>query len=208
MKYPINYDFGKNWNDKIIPFLDNPKIIKSIRKGVNDFSNKKVYKKNTAPAFYTSSDAYATLIMEQEEIILNQLRESNTLPKEYLDLEKEDDDDDDEKLYNMREKILEPYFTWDNIKNKLETYVLHHSCFYWAPTFEITLARLVMPEEKWRVQSGDNHATVINENNTKVFDLLYWASIDGRLYNYLFGKKMDKIDKTLGGKQAYLDSLS
>ena len=37
MNYPINYDFGANWNDKIKPFLDNPKIKRAIRKGINDY---------------------------------------------------------------------------------------------------------------------------------------------------------------------------
>ena len=35
MLYPINYDFGYNWDTKIVPYLTNSKIKKAIRKGVN-----------------------------------------------------------------------------------------------------------------------------------------------------------------------------
>ena len=37
MSYPINYDFGINWDTRIKPHLDNPKIKKAIQKGVNDY---------------------------------------------------------------------------------------------------------------------------------------------------------------------------
>lgn len=32
MNYPVNYDFGKNWNDKIVPILDDPKVKKALKR--------------------------------------------------------------------------------------------------------------------------------------------------------------------------------
>jgi hypothetical protein len=73
-EYPINYDFGKNWQTVIKPFLDNPIILRAIRRGVNDYLSgyptQKRYKKNTCPASYSSSDCYYMLMdRRQEEMI-------------------------------------------------------------------------------------------------------------------------------------------
>lgn len=94
---------------------------------------------------------------------------------------------------------------WKHIKYDIESYCLMGSCHSYAPTFQLTLARLVEPEEKWMVRTSDTHTTVINESKTKVFDLLYWAAL-GNLDKYLFGKDVVPNDETLGGKQAYIDS--
>lgn len=214
--YPINFDFGQHWESKIKPHLDDPRVKRAYRRGVNNYLNNwenniKKYKRNTAPANYSSKDYYCMLRDRQEDIIIDQLRQEGNLPKKYLDLEHGNDDDDDDdnsdKWFEMREKILKPYFTWDKIKYKLETYYLSGGCHWYAPTFELTLARLVEPDERWRVRTSDKHTTVINHNNTKIFDLLYWVC-NNRLENYLFGDPIpeNKVDPTLGGKDAYEDS--
>lgn len=227
MSYPINYDFGKHWNSKIKQHLDNPKILNAIRKGVNMHAayESDFYKKNTPPAQYSYRDHYDSLMTRKEEKLIKQLRKENKLPTEYLEMERkmrEMDDDDYEELDKLGEKILEPYMSWNVIRYNLESYYLLGGCHEWAPTFELTLARLVEPNEKWRVRTGKSHSTVINQNDSKVFDLLYWACPDSRIEIYMFGKPMknfliDKsqknnvatdvvIDTTLGGKQAYIDS--
>lgn len=125
------------------------------------------------------------------------------------DKDNEDEDDIWIEVMEMQDTILEPYFTWEKIKCDLESYYLSGACHAYAPTFELTLARLVEPEETWRVQASNVHSTVINKDNTKVFDLLYWAD-HHRLNNHVFGDKINKknIDLTLGGKDAYVDSLN
>lgn len=216
--YPINFDFGQHWDTKIKPLLDDPRVKRAITKGVNGYlnnwdNNTKKYKNNTAPAGYSSKDGYWMLMDRQRDLKMEQLHREDKLPQEYLDLEyewEEDDDDDDTiffELMDMKQEILKPYFSWKEIKYKLETYYLSGSCHWYAPTFELTLAKLIEPQEKWRVRVGDNHTTVINANKTKVFDLLYWANFH-RLNNYVFGDSIpdDKIDPTLGGKDAYEDS--
>ena len=148
----------------------------------------------------------------REEILLKQLRKEMKLPKEYLQLErkvKKAEDDDDEywiELMDMKDEILKPYFSWDNIKEDLETYYLSGSCHWANRTYGLALARLVEPTEKWRVLSGKQHTTIINKNNTKIFDLLYWG-INGRLENHMFGDKIKKQDPTFGGKSAYGNAL-
>ena len=222
-KYPINYDFGKNWTSKIVPFLKHEKILKAIKEGVNDYLSmfpacEEKYKKNTAPACYSSMDWYDCILMDRKrEIKFKQLSKLNVLPKKYLLLEekaKKIDTDTSEgenlwiKLMEMKDEILEPYFSWENIWRNPESYILAGSCHYYAPTFELTLAQLVEPEEEWLVRSDEKHTTVINKSHTKTFDLLYWA-YNGRLEHYMFGDKLTekaKNDKTLGGKEAYLDS--
>ena len=85
----------------------------------------------------------------------------------------------------------------------MESYLLFGGCHWWAPTFELTLARFVEPNETWSILRSTKHTTVVNKNKTKVFDLLYW-SLDDRLENYLFKHPTPKKDKTMGGKEAFL----
>jgi len=213
MPYPINYDFGKNWKTKIKPHLDNPKVKKAIRKGINSylkiFPTNRKYKSNTIPATYSSRDGYVEILCRKEDELLKELREAELLPKKFLRLEKKmkdnEDDDYDSEYMEMREEILEPYFTWEKIKHDLEYYAILGSYHWTAPTFGLTLAQLVEPEENWYVRSNDKHTTIINEDETKIFDLLYWCS-DNRLNNHVFGDPITKKDRTRGGKNAYIDS--
>ena len=225
INYPTNFDFGKHWQTKIVPHLNNKKLLNAIRKGVNSYlagfpACKKRYRKDTAPAYYTSSDGYYMLMDRKNEEMLEKLRNENKLPEKYLRLEskiaemdQEEYEEDDvgcklqERLWRMKDKILKPYTDWNAICNDLETYVLMHSCHWWAPTFELILAKLVEPDEKWHVRIGEKHSTVINKDDTKCFDLLYWAH--NRLYNHVFNDPLpdDALnDCTLGGRQAYIDS--
>ena len=223
MPYPINYDFGNNWNKKIVPHLNNPKIKAAIKEGINDYLDqfplcKKRYKPNTAPADYSSRDAYMTTLDEKWERMFWALRENNMVPKNILNIEKkiaEYDSDNDDGIdiddlgyeHMVAEfKFRDEYFTWDHIKDDLETYHLCGGCHWYNPTFGLELAKLVEPKEKWRVRMGTNHTTVINKAGTKVFDLLYWGANDERMNNYLFGDEIKNPDPTMGGKDAYINS--
>lgn len=212
--YPINYNFGKNWTTQIKPLLDLPKVQRAITRGVNGYlsnwpDNGHRYKKNTPPAQYSSNDGYAQLMWRKEENILEELEKAGKLPERYVELQNTDLEDDDlsTEYFELQQEIVKPYLEWDVIKYNLESYCLFGSCHWTAPTFGLTMARLVEPNEKWLVQSSEKHTTVINKEKTKVFDLLYWCS-DGRIENHVFGDKVKKRDKTLGGKNAYLDSLA
>jgi hypothetical protein len=232
MQYPINYDFKANWDTKIKPFLDDPRIKKAIREGImqycRSFKYIRKYKNNTVPAIYSSSDYYVRLTDRRDEIKFEELRRSGLLPKRYLLLEEmenklragiynnaesfDDYEEDFSKIYNEQDyikiKLLESYFTFDKVKYDIESYVVQGACHSWAPTFQLTLAKLVEPNEKWKVRSSDKHSTVINEDGTKIFDLLFWA-YTGRLENHMFGDPLSQEaldDYTLGGKNAYIDS--
>lgn len=92
MIYPINYDFSKNWDTKIKPFLDDPKVIRALTRGVNGYlanwPNQKKYKKNTCPANYSSKDGYMMLMDRKRELKMKELRKAKQLPQDFLDLEK------------------------------------------------------------------------------------------------------------------------
>ena len=229
MAYPINYDFGNKWDSEIKPFLDNPKIKKAIKQGVNDYLEmfplcqiaikqgvndhlemfllcQNTYKPNTIPAAYSSKNGYCMLMDRKQHELFKGLHKLNLLPRKFYEFEKGMDqwDIDDYGYEHMvrQFKILDSYFTYDVIKYDLESYHMSGSHHFYAPTFELTLAKLVEPEEKWRVQGGSKHTTVINEDDTKVFDLLHWGDA-GRMENYVFGDPIKNIDPTLGGKAAY-----
>lgn len=209
-KYPVNYDFGKNWKTEIVPLLETPEVLKAIRKGVNDYLKRtggtKKYVKNTPPARYSSGDGYATFMDKKMENLIYQLRQENNLPKAFNKVENElsifyksnnTNGDEMERLndiyFNEYNKLYRKYFCWKNIKHTMEPYVFYGACHWWAPTFCLTLANLVEPDQEWQIRKGEKHTTIINKNKTKVFDLVYW---------YLL---LD--DNTLGGKQAFIDSL-
>lgn len=253
---PMNYDFGKNWKTKIKPVLDDPKIKRALKAGMDsylsDFPGKRKYKANTCPATYSSKDAYCELIERKHCNIMKDLRKSGHLPREYLELaqalnvgeddyiidfkdkdvndeeEAASDDDVDEEedvrdvdeeenydseeydekreiLDKLREQILTPYDEWVQIKYDLESYYVSGACHTYNAIFGLVLAKMVEPEEVWRVRNGVKHTTVINKDNMKVFDLLYWCC-DGRVENYMFGIPVETADSTMGGKDAYLDS--
>ena len=223
MKYPINYDFGNKWDTDVVPHLSNPKIKKAIAKGVKSYLSiypacTRKYKQNTAPASYSSKDAYVSILDKKWKYMLRALRYNKMVPKIIINLEKEiaeydsDDDDDvdiDDLGYDhmvLEDNFRRKFFTWNDIKDDLETYYISGACFWWAPTFELELAKLVDPDETWYVRESGKHATVINEDDTKIFDLLYWVGDTDRLDNYMFGKEIEHRDPTLGGKDAYLDS--
>ena len=48
------------------------------------------------------------------------------------------------------------------------------ACHWWNPTFSLTLAKLVYPNEKWKIKKGFYHTTVVNLNESLVFDILYF----------------------------------
>lgn len=222
MKYPINYDFGRKWHTDVVPHLDNPLIQKAIKRGVNNylsmFPTTKRYKPNTAPASYSSNDCYVMLTNEKWKYMYRALKENNMVPKKIIKLKKKLSELDDEEyndlmvnggqqVYDTIYALQKEYFTWEMIKDDLETYYLSGACFWWAPTFELELAELVEPNEKWSVVGSAIHATVMNKERTKVFDLLYWAADWRRMRNYLFGEEFDDDDPTLGGKMAYEDTM-
>lgn len=217
MQYPINYDFGANWVEKIVPHLDDPRIKKALRVGINDYlslypGNKK-YKANTCPATYSSRDGYCMLMDRKSKNYIKQLKRDGKLPKKYILLKRKlasgecSDDDDDicTQLFYMEESMTKHLHQWKNIKYNLESYCLFGSCHSYAPTFELTLARLVEPNEEWIIKTSDIHTTVINKSKTKVFDLLYWAAF-ADINHYMFGDQVEEYDETMGGKRAYLDT--
>lgn len=149
--------------------------------------------------------------------MIEKLRTEGKLPRRYLKLEKQWEEAGelefdlisqlDYKIIKIKREIFKPYLGWHAIKYNLESYLLFRGCHEWAPTFELTLAKLVEPDEEWYVRSGERHSTVINKSETKVFDLLYWRV--GRIENYMFGDplKDDVIaDTTFGGKLAFINS--
>lgn len=161
MQGPINFDFGKHWEGRITPWLDDARVQQSLKQGMNqylrDTARKKRYKSGTCPASHSMEDFYAVLMKAQEERLLEDLRAQGLLPKWYLRLEERfescDQDSDEneqdlaEEVMQARDSLLEPFFTWDMIKHDIESYNVVGACHWLAPTFELTLAHLVCPEE-------------------------------------------------------------
>ncbi len=188
----MNYDFKTNWNDIILPLLSHPSIKQSIKKGINNFikdgkSYIKEYDSKKCPAEYSSNDGWFTYIEDYKESLSNKLIETGFLKQSPII--EEDDDLYENPEYieyeNYKETILEPFIKYHE-KTSLRAYQIFGACHWWNPTFSLSLAKLIHPNEKWKVISGEYHTTIVNANNTLVFDILYF----------------DENDDTRGGKKA------
>lgn len=82
------------------------------------------------------------------------------------------------KYMEYKNKVIEPYWN-DYLDGEYEAYCLYGGCHWYNPTFSLTLAKMVVPTEKWRVKYGRYHTTVVNETGDRVFDILYYDPSDG-----------------------------
>lgn len=198
----MNYDFEANWNDIILPLLTLPEVKRSIKKGIKDFLKsdervKDIYDCSKCPASYQTSDGWYTYITDYEERLAEKLLKTGIL-KIDKNLPKEEDDEDidsyfDTKLAREYEKykneVLKPFVKYHE-KTSLRAYQIFGACHWWNPTFSLTLAKIIYPNEKWHVKSGRYHTTVVNDDWSLVFDILYF----------------DENDKTKGGEIAITES--
>jgi hypothetical protein len=205
-QYPQNYDFGKNWQTQVVPHLEKPAIKKAIRAGIKSYfkfvapKNRRHYKKDTVPASYSSCDWWASRIWKRESKLMLDHEAKNILPRNLIYKEGCNGD----RFMKRRDKYLQQFFNWETLKHEIGSYVLHNGCFDWAPTFELELAKLVEPHEKWSVREGSHHCTVINSDESRVFDLNYWALTGSRYDRFIDEEQVEEKDTTLGGKAAFI----
>lgn len=90
MIYPINYDFTKNWDTKIRPYLNHPTIRIALRKGIKKLiANGEChhhitkYDENIVPAECPPTDAYRVMTDRQQDLLINKLLKSKSLPEKY-----------------------------------------------------------------------------------------------------------------------------
>ena len=186
----MNYDFKANWDDIILPLLGLPAMKKSIKKGLIKFINDgncaedTEYDSKNCPADYGRGDGWAQYIHEYEEQLVEKLLKTGILKKDENEPLHEDDLDEDAlddyyqtdnftKYINYKNQIIEPFIKYHE-NTCLRAYQMIGACHWWNPTFSLTLAKLVYPNEKWKVKKGFHHTTVVNSNETLVFDILYF----------------------------------
>jgi hypothetical protein len=175
----MNYDFKTNWNDVILPLLSHQLIKKSIKKGITNFikdgqSFEEKYDCNKCPAEYSSNDGWFTYIVEFEDNLANKLMKTGFIKEEPIF---EEDDCESEEYEEYKDKILEP-FVKHHKKTSLRAYQMFGACHWWNPTFCLTLAKIIYPNEKWNILKGHYHTTVINNEETLIFDILYFDEND------------------------------
>jgi hypothetical protein len=193
----MNYDFKSNWFDIVVPLLSLPKVKESIKKGITKWINSQncyigtVYDASKCPASYGRGDGWAMHMNEYEDKLRQKLRLTGYL-KPYIEDTfdgKEDPDAIYWKHYEAEISQMEPFVkSYEQIA--LRAYQMFGACHWWNPTFCLTLARIIYPNEVWRVQRGLKHTTVVNKDKSLVFDILYY----------------DEKDDTRGGSKALLDS--
>jgi hypothetical protein len=129
--YPINYDFGKNWESKVKQHLDNPLIVKAIKEGLEDYNRGfKNVRKSPIPCDHLSNDYYCMLYESKIDYIVNRLKRDKKLKnKVVLKIESGDNPDskaniDNVKLFpdketclmhNVIKNIVDPAEQKDNI---------------------------------------------------------------------------------------------
>jgi len=198
----MNYDFKANWNDVILPLLSLPKVKKSIKTGIISYINDgncfkdTIYNDDKCPASYQRGDGWAVYVLEYEEKLIEKLLETGILKK---DENKPSDNDEMDEYYcsenfdlykNYKNEIIKPFIKHHE-KTSLRAYQMFGACHWWNPTFGLTLAKIIYPNEKWIVKRGIYHTTIVNKNESLVFDILYF----------------DENDETKGSKIAISDAL-
>ena len=178
----MNYDFKTNWDDVILPLLSHPLIKKSIKKGISNFikegrSYEKKYDCNKCPAEYSSNNGWIMYIDDFQEILTNKFLETGFIKEQPIF--EEDDCESPEYLEyeEYKDKILEPFIKHHK-KTSLRAYQIFGACHWWNPTFCLTLAKIIYPNEKWNILKGHYHTTVINNDETLIFDILYFDEND------------------------------
>ena len=215
---PINYNFNEHWYDIIVPLLNTTKVKNAIKKGILGYMNRscnpdvkfKSYQNiydylnnihgkyylniNSSPSDYSS--CITEIEVEWENNLLEKLEDSGVIKPfpwdNYDDYKKSVTNPELEyEIYRTEylDPILEPYVNHYK-KTHIDSYCLIGGCHWWNPTFGLTLARIVLPNEKWKVRSSEYHTTIVNEEETKIFDILYYI----------------KDDDTFGGNRAYENS--
>jgi len=48
----------------------------------------------------------------------------------------------------------------------MDSYCLIGGCHWLNPTFCLTLAKIIMPKERWKIKRSDYHTTVVNSDDT------------------------------------------
>jgi len=192
----MNYDFKANWNDIILPLLSHPTVKKSMKKGIMGFlKNGQAYKDFTyeagkCPASYETSDGWCIYMDDFIEKLEEQLLQTGYLkPAPIIKDEDIDNSPEYAEYLQYKENLLEPFIKHHE-RTSLRSYQMMHACHWWNPTFSLTLAKIIYPNEKWHVKKGYYHTTIVNENETLVFDILYF----------------DQNEETKGGKCAIDES--
>jgi hypothetical protein len=90
---------------------------------------------------------------------------------------------------DYKDGVLEPFIKHYE-STAMGAYQMFGACHWWNLTFCLTLAQIIYPNEKWRVRIGHDHTTVTNQDQSLVFDILYF----------------DETDDSRGGQKALLDS--
>lgn len=199
----MNYDFKTNWNDVILPLLSLHKVKKSIKKGITSYINDGncyediIYNPNKCPAFYERGDGWSVYIDDYEEKLTEKFLETGFLKKDENEPTTNDDGEMDDYIESDNYIIYENYknsilyqFIKHHEKTSLRAYQMFGACHWWNPTFGLTLAKIIYPNEKWIVKRGEHHTTIVNKNEMLVFDILYF----------------DENDEMKGGKQAISDA--
>lgn len=189
----MNFDFATHWETICLPLvLYNTKVKNSIRQAKLKFLPHTMmgmtYSPHKCLASYGQSDAWSIYMDEFKETLENKLLELGILlpdsnkPPESASNDVFDayfsDEHPNYLLYEAyKNRIMEPFIRHHE-KTALRSYQMSMSCHWSNPTFGLTLAKHVCPLENWHVRKGPHHTTVVNADETKVFDILYFDPED------------------------------
>jgi len=191
----MNYNFKENWDDIVLPLLSHSSIKKSIKKGIKsflkEFNIEDDYNPHKCPAEYSTNDSWATDVDNFQENLINKLLKTGFIkePPIITDDIDEDESPDFLEYENYKDKIIDPFIEHYK-KTSLRAYQIFGACHWWNPTFGLSLAKMIYPNQKWIIKRGDYHTTIVNLDDTLVFDILYF----------------DENDDTKGGKKAIDES--
>lgn len=168
------FDFKKNW-DEFYKHLHSPKIIIALnREGL------------THPLWkHARADGMHQIIMDMANDTMHELQENGMKFRE--------DDDEDDSDYNVLfNYYFDKYSTLDYIHSNIPSGRAHEL----APVL-FKIAKKMFPNKRWKLIIGDNHSTVVCEEENILFDLLLWFHADR---GHGFNKTAQEIYENVTGK--------
>jgi len=210
-----NYDFGMNWNEKIVPILLNDPNIQKILDAFENDPDETWDRKRNPPCFLSHwkaiTDLLGAMLTEEKKNRMNP-KLSREFWSEYdrihaLEKKQVYLDEDLHKESMKYHKLLMEGIGWSWEKNPtfIAFWIPFGRCHEWNLIFSFYLAKTVCPELKWEILTSDIHTTVICKETKQIFDILYWG-LDRRLADYVFDRPYRSRDNSLGGNRAFKEA--
>ena len=201
-----NFNFKRDWEQICMPVIRTNRIYGAMKQGIKRYMDVRIselgeevldafdlehiakpFKRNDYPLRHARGDSICDEEEKIEDRVITFLKEKGILKDDVNEPDSDSawEDYQDTSLKAQYDKykqtVIEPYLDVERMRN-YKYFCLYGGCHWYNPTFGITLAKMVMPDIKWKIISGEFHTTVVSHDEKLVFDILYFDEKDTETY--------------------------